>query len=419
MRSISPNIAIQHAEEASFLWILRNAAINAPHYTLRDLTGLDSRIEAHLDGLSVAGDDGWRICVDELKWEEPGEVFAASAVAFASNDVSRMQPILEAVRQKPELSRAMIAALGFLPHKQVMSRITQLSGSHSPDLRFIGLSASAIHRIDSGVVISQSLESDDPRLRARARRAIGELARRDLLPSLRAGLKDEDAVARFWAAWSLGLLGDRGVTDILDEFIALDFPRWRDAVSLSARIMDSSAAQLWRARLSSNDATKLQSIVAAGAAGDPSAIDWLLASMTDNKLARAAGESFTTITGADLVLLKLEQSPPVESEAGPTDEAEDSNVAMDPDENLPWPDPELVSKWWSQNAGRFVAGRRYLLGRLIDGESLAYALRDGKQRQRAAAAIELMLSAPKGTAPLFEVRSNSRAQKLALRTTSV
>ena len=414
--SVIEPIVLQYAEEAAFLWLLRDAAVRAPHYSLRDLARLDERIEAHLDGLFVAGHEGWRICVDELKWEEPGEVFAASAVAFASDDVSRMQPILEAVRQKPELARSMISALGFLPHQQVIGRIAQLSDSQSPDLRFIGLSASAIHRIDPGSALNQCLESDDARLRASARRAAGELGRRDLMPLLRAGLKDDDPTARLWAAWSLGLLGDRGVSDILREYAVTDSARWCDALNLAPRLTDLASANLWRVSLADDDATKRHAIVAAGAIGDPAAIGWLIEMMADQKLARVAGESFTTITGADLALLDLETPPPEDSGAGPTDAPEDENVAMDPDENLPWPDAGLIQKWWSANSKRLVPGKRYLLGGMIGTDTLSQALRDGKQRHRSAAAIELMLLNPKSTSPLFEVRSHSRVQQRALRT---
>jgi uncharacterized protein (TIGR02270 family) len=72
----------QHAEEAAFLWRLRDAAVQAPHYTLKDLAELDDRVEAHLDGLRVAGDEGWEISLEGLRYEEHGEVFAASVLAF-------------------------------------------------------------------------------------------------------------------------------------------------------------------------------------------------------------------------------------------------------------------------------------------------------------------------------------------------
>ena len=408
------SIVSQYAEESAFLWLLRDAAVRSPDYSIRELARLDSRIDAHLDGITVAGEHGWKVCVEELDWAEPGEVFAASAIAFASDDVARIQPILEAVRPDTNLARAMIAAIGFLPHAQVIDRISQLSGSHSPDLRFIGLSASAIHRIDPGTALNQSLESEEPRLRARAFRAAGELSRRDLVPQLRAGLKDNDQTARFWAAWALGVLGERGAVDVLREYATPEFVRWRDAINVASRIGDLATAQKWRSTLTSNDATVRQAVVAAGAIGDPVAIEWLIELMSDKNLARLAGESFTSITGADIALLKLELATPEDSEAGPTDDAEDENVEMDPDENLPWPDPSLVQAWWSQNKGQFAVGKRHLLGNVIAADSLAHALHTGKQRHRAAAAIEIMISQPNSPKPLFEVRAHSRAQQRLL-----
>jgi len=36
-QSVIPNIIDQHAEEATFLWLLRHNAVYAPHYNLKDL----------------------------------------------------------------------------------------------------------------------------------------------------------------------------------------------------------------------------------------------------------------------------------------------------------------------------------------------------------------------------------------------
>ena len=57
-------------------------------------------------------------------------------------------------------------------------------------------------------------------------------------------------------------------------------------------------------------------------------------------------------------------------EAGPTENPEDENVEMDPDENLPWPDQDLIKKWWSARQGNFAKGSRYLLGQPIGNERL-------------------------------------------------
>ena len=68
MAGIIQVIVDQHAEEAAFLWLLRNAAVGAPHYNLQDLANLDERVEAHIDGLRIAGTPGWETCIS---WSIP------------------------------------------------------------------------------------------------------------------------------------------------------------------------------------------------------------------------------------------------------------------------------------------------------------------------------------------------------------
>jgi uncharacterized protein (TIGR02270 family) len=131
--------------------------------------------------------------------------------------------------------------------------------------------------------------------------------------------------------------------------------------------------------------------------------------MTVDAYARVAGESFAMITGVDLAYDNLDCDKPEGFESGPTDNPEDDDVAMDPDENLPWPDPELLKKWWLANRERFASGCRHLCGREITEESVCQTLRDGMQRQRAAAALELGLLQPKH--PLFEVRARGDWQR--------
>src|SRR5262245_61028631 len=46
---INDRVVGRHADEAPFLWSLRDGAVSAPHYALRDLARLDERVEAHLD----------------------------------------------------------------------------------------------------------------------------------------------------------------------------------------------------------------------------------------------------------------------------------------------------------------------------------------------------------------------------------
>src|SRR5260221_11033141 len=81
--AIAP-IVEQHAEDAAFLWLQRDNAVCAPHYSLKDVAKLDDRVEAHVDGLRVAGDDGWALALEQLKHPEAGEDFPAIALGVGS-----------------------------------------------------------------------------------------------------------------------------------------------------------------------------------------------------------------------------------------------------------------------------------------------------------------------------------------------
>jgi uncharacterized protein (TIGR02270 family) len=78
-------------------------------------------------------------------------------------------------------------------------------------------------------------------------------------------------------------------------------------------------------------------------------------------------------------------------EAGPTENPEDEDVGMDPDEDLPWPEPNLIQPWWEKNKNHFRVGVRYLVGKPIAEEHCQQVLNSGFQRHRRAAAIALAL----------------------------
>jgi len=104
-------ILSQHVEEASELWTLRRAAVAAPHFSLADLAKLDGRVAAHLDGLRIAGEEGWKMCKEQLAANEEGEVFAAGVLACESANPALMVDVLSVVEQEPQLARGLISAL--------------------------------------------------------------------------------------------------------------------------------------------------------------------------------------------------------------------------------------------------------------------------------------------------------------------
>ena len=405
-------ILTQHAEEAAFLWLLRDRVVSAPHYSLSDLAKLDNRIEAHIDGLRIAGDPGWEICKGALSTDEVGEVFAASVLAFEDGGETRIQAVIKTGSTAPELSRGLVFALGWLPYAQAEAYIRKLLNSQSPELQRVGIAASAAHRRDPGRVLVHALKHDDIFLRARALKAVGELGLKDVLPFVLENLSAKDQKCRFYAAWSAALLGSSAGVPVLCEVAKAGGPYSERSCSMALRRMSVPDAHSWLRELASDPGLQRLAVIGAGARGDPASIPWLIENMVVPKLARVAGESFTMITGVDIAYEDLEGEWPEGFEAGPTENPEDEDVALDPDEDLPWPNPQRIGEWWSKNKIRFRSGTRYLLGKPISVEQCQHVLKYGYQRQRAAAAIELVMLQP--GQPLFEVRAPGFRQKQLL-----
>jgi uncharacterized protein (TIGR02270 family) len=408
---IIESIVSEHAEEAAFLWLLRNAAIAAPHYSLKDLAELDDRVEAHIDGLRIAGDGAWPFCAEGLEYQESGEVFAAALIALEGEDAARIRQVYAAVEAAPQTADGLVSAIGWTPQAKLQGKVASLLGSASPFWRRIGIAACSAHRVDCGRHVSQAVQDTDPQLRARALRAAGETARQDLLPLLRAQIRSDSVACAFWSAWSAVLLGDRAeaVAQLGTQALQRG-PEAAQAIQVLLRTLSAAAARDWLRFLAQIPDRQRDLIVGCGVSGDPYFIPWLIKQMGDApESARVAGESFSFITGVDIAHEDLEGEWPEGFEAGPTEQPEDEDVSPDPDEDLPWPDPERIAAWWKANAHRFQAGTRYLVGEPVNDGQCQRVLRTGMQRQRNAAALELALMHP--AAPLFETRAPGFRQR--------
>lgn len=407
---VNREVVEQHAEEASFLWLLRDDAVRAPNYNLQDLADLDERVEANIDGLRVAGDVGWEYCETGLEKEEPGEVFAAGVIAFEGTDESRIRKVLELGCSAPELGRALGSALGWLTFEQTRVHAEAFLRSEDTKAARIGLAGFAVHRQDPGPFLVDAITSSDPHLRARALKAAGELGKSNIISLLMDVLFDADETCKFYAGWSAGRLGQRNdrVINVLKEITRSGGDYCERAADMVMRVLNVIAAKTWYRDLLKNPNTVRCAVIGAGALGDPELIDDLFLLMEKEEIARVASEAFSMITGVDIEYEDLDGEEPEGFEGGPSEEAEDEDVAVDPDEDLPWPSPEMIKKWWQEHCKDFRPGVRYLRGKEMSIGSLMDALIHGNQRQRAAAALEMAIREP--LKPLFEIRAPGKRQ---------
>ncbi len=407
-----PVIVDIHAEEAAILAANRATATQAPHRRLDDLATVDGRLAAHLDGLAIAAAHG--AAAAEAGWtaaQEPGEVFVLLHTHQQQAPESAVVAALVAACVDPTDGPARRDSLVVACAWSGIALPAWLAASLPPATTArLRLDITAERRQGDGVQAADLAVTQPPAILARAIQAVGELGRADFYTVCRPHLASDDIAVRFWTARTLALrTASSESRKTLQWFATAKSPFAAIAATLAARRLAPADAQAWIDQLAT---THLRlSIQAAGAAGDPVRLPWLLERCADPSVARVAGEAISLITGVDLAYLDLDGDQPAGfTPPGPTDDPADPNIDTDPDEHLPWPDVARLSLWLAQQS--FPVGVRHLCGKPIDAEWCTHVLRDGYQRQRLAAAHELAAIDP--TAPLFNTAAPAWAQRKAL-----
>ena len=397
-RPVVPVVLAQHAEDCVALRETRSMLVRAAHVTLVQLARLDERLRAHLDGMQVAGDAGAQLADAALAKPGIGATFTAAVLALHSGDALRLERLLALARVLPDARRGLVSALGWVPAAALRRVVAGWFATPDDFLRRLGIAACIVHRVDPGPLLSRTIESSEPGLRAVSAACAGELGRLDIRDACLALVDDPDPLVRAHAARAAVLLGDRGnafdacaemtivpgllrALTLLMAILAVDRKRTRALLERLARQRDEK-----------QPATIRFVIYAVALAGDLYFIDWLILLMQDPLYARLAGETFAMITGADLALLDLEQRPP-EATAG-TDDSPAEPVAFDDDAGVAWPDPARVGAWWQAHQRGFTAGARHFAGATPTAAHCQQVLRESRQRRRWAAALHLVLASP-------------------------
>ena len=385
----------QHAEESAILRNTRSVLTSAPHVKLHQLRRLDDRIAAHLDGVAVAGEFGWRLCEAALETPNVGSVFAATERAIEDKNLLALDKLLALAETMPESQPGLISAFGWASAQFLQGTIKSPLASSNAFQRQIGIAACAMHQVDPGAALTSAIADNDAPLRARALRVAGEAGRRDVLPACVKALTDSDTVCQFWAAYATALLGEQGTAmAVLQDFVVRPGPCRLRVLQLLLKFNAVPQTNELLKGLARDPANTRLLIQGAGIMGDPYYVPWLIKQMADLKLTRLAGESLTFITGLDLAYLDLDRKPPENVESGPNDNPDDPDVSIDEDDSLPWPDPVKIQAWWDANKSRFADGTRYFMGEPVTRAHCIQVLKAGYQRQRMAAALYLCLLQP-------------------------
>jgi len=390
-----PAVVIQHADEVAALRQIRSVHVRAPQVNLRDLRRLDDRIAAHVDALSIAGRFATACCTHALERPTTGPVFAAAVHAIHSQDSAALERLLAVAGALPALVPALVSAFGWVSAQRLRGLVRPLLDTTDPVRIAVGLAACRLHQVDPGEPLRAALKHRSALVRAQALRVVATLGRADCIDHARVALADPALALD--GAWALCLLGQPDeALPVLRAFAFDESPmpetmRTAALVPLMLSLPFEPAQALVRSAAATTRRKRVRErtvLRACGLLGDVQFVPWLIARMDETLHARAAGEAFSWITGADLAELGLERSQE------PPRRARDAAATLDPQEGLPWPNREAVQSWWAEHAPAFSAGTRHFMGAPPSMAHCEHILRSRPQRQRAIAAQQACILRP-------------------------
>lgn len=408
-------ICEQFFTDAAFLWLLRSNAVNQPHYNQADLKELEIRIDANLDGLMNSFELAWDIALKELEYEQAGECFAATIVAFRSRDMVKIKHIVNHGFINEETFDGLVSALAWLPKYLVNDWLQKFLYSKDLNHKHLAITLCSLQRKKPGDMMQELLSREDciahTALLSRTLRLIGELKLYSFSNTVKQWLNHENESVSFWANWTLLLLGETKFINNLFTVINEGSQYQHQSIQIAFKILPVEQARLWISTLAQNPAHIRAVIKASGVLGDPHAIPWLIDKMKVIDTAKIAAEAFEMITGLDLVRYQLSLDTPADITVVPNDDESDDNVELDDDEHLPFPNVSKISHMWLTHRAKYKSGSRYLLGtEVVQDSSVVSAKLDqyitqGRQRQRHSAALSLAIIDPQS--PLYNTKARN------------
>jgi uncharacterized protein (TIGR02270 family) len=354
-----PDLVEEHFEELAFLWGQRRGALRSPRFMPRDLDRLEKRIEAHVSGLLIAGDELSEFVRPGLEGEDADEAFAAGFGLLRSKVAGGAEEAWEAFASAAgPRANGLAEAFAHGPSEALLSRLQDAVTSAPPSRSAAAAEALALRgrlRPD-GRAQEAWLASEDPAVRRKAWR----VAALGAIPQARSfwerGLSDPDSGVR--AAAREAALWCRQAWALEDARRVRRAPDGADPDAMYLVAATGDAADLERVLAWVKDVgTGPERYRVIGALGHPAGVETLLHAMAGLDLAASAfaGAAFTKITGEDVDSGRRTVLPPAD---GSEPDAFDSEFL----DEMPLPDERKARAAWEARRPDASKGTRWCRG---------------------------------------------------------
>ncbi|MGC5910619.1 HEAT repeat domain-containing protein [Ralstonia solanacearum] len=416
---ISPLVG-RHAADAAFYWLQLDQSVASFQLTLARYRLFNSRLDAHLEGLAIAGAEGVRPAFAALeRWKKSGEAFVCTWLVGQHPDEEVVATLAAYLESQPDiLLRGAISALAWLPQAVAHPLIERWSQPQlSAALQVVALRATALLAPDTAnalaAPLAEYIAAPSPYVRAAACRVLGKQPPESAGPLLHAALQDQEMAVRAEAAIALSGMPEPGQAGaVLWHCVADQAALHGQAtgwyrMQATRRLNRWTRYLAWLAPLGHADLPALfdhlprrVGLTFALYHGDAAHLGRVLAALADPETARYAGWVWQSLTGVDLEAAGLTlPEPDMEPTRGPITDAQ-----LDADSGLLLPNAASIV---SQPVA-LTPGIRCLLGRELTVAEAIRLLQVAPQAIRSVAALSLRTTLPRLA---LNVRASARVQE--------
>jgi uncharacterized protein (TIGR02270 family) len=377
-------------DEATFLWRRWESELTSLTRNLDEIySWTEDRLHGALDGVRVAGGGLVDVATPGLLSNEMDRVTVSAALLAGSTDPDAVAAISTAlgVADDERLS-AMVRGLELLGSRQALRAAAGTLVARGPTYAGALCRLKAFRRAALGDEVVSAFRSNNPAAQVDAARAALHGPSGPAEEWITAALRIEDARVRLAAvesgiargmavAWDgakrLASCGNVAAGPYLKLVALLGKADDHEVVFDALRVPELQLHAIW----------------ALGHIGTVRAAEACLAGMQHENLARACGEAYCWITGADLARDRLAMAEPANEVPAFEDNDLKANLVPPPEALWPLPDPDATRRHWAERRRQWAADVRHLRGRAASLDTLMAAVEIGPMLRRPDLVLEL------------------------------
>ena len=349
----------------------------------------EDRLHGALDGVRVGGAGAIELAKTAVQADEIDRITVATAVLGSSIEQSAIEIVTTALTDaKGEKLSAMLRGLELLGSDQALRATASVLTSPDPLLAAALCRLKAFRRVAPGDELATAFTSKNPAAQLDAIRAARLITSGAADEWIASALQSEDAAVRYAGVESGVCLRMSQAWDAATRFAGQRDPMAGPYLNLLALF---GAAAEHEVVFNALRIPGLQpaAIWAIGHIGNVRAAEACIAGMQHEPVARACGEAYCWMTGADLVRDRLAvEETPADAPAFEDDDL-DANLVPAPEALWPQPNPDAVRKHWLKQGTDWGAGVRHVRGKPVTGDILLDAIETGPMLRRPDLVLEL------------------------------